>query len=869
MSKKAQESKNVRVAENILRGKAATAHEIYELAMELSARERQFGYARRLLAIARRDPSVNEDAQFRTKLRQQHALCTYKDPDLQEEIRFDRAIQILADCDDLHTTTDQETLGIAGAIYKYRWQAFAQYRDLELSLNYYRRGYKLGIRNDKGYTAINAAFVYDLRGDAATAKKIRQEIIDAVPSLVAEIPSLKNDWWFQITIAEAYFGLEKYQLAQPALKAAADAASVPGAVPEWEFETAARQIASLARFQMERDGKAQEMVGSEPWKVLESFLGHRAPGVWSVFLGKVGVALSGGGFRASLFHIGVLAKLAEQDLLRHIEVLSCVSGGSIVGAHYYLKVRRLLQSKHEKDIRRDDYITLVSELAAEFLEGIQYDIRTRVIGSVSANLKMAFSSLYSRTERVGELYEKYLYSRADKTTNEFWLNDMLIMPAGETGNFRPKYDNWRRLAKIPILVLNATTLNTGHNWQFTATWMGEPPESGDAEVDSNYRLRRMYYSEAPPKFQKIRLGAAVAASACVPGLFDPLNLSGLYPDITVRLVDGGVHDNQGTSALLEQNCNVLLVSDASGQMGQDNLPNADPLHVLLRSNSILQSRVRIAEFDDVEARARSLLLKGLMFIHLKKDLDADAIDWNGCEDPISASDDAVPASRRGTLTSYGIRKELQRSLAAIRTDLDCFNDAEAYALMLSGYRMTEEEFPRRLPWFPINRQVYSKWPFLAISPIMETKRNDEDAYNELKNMLDVAKNSAFKVWMLVPGLKVAARLIVGSAVVAAIVACFYWGDQVVGISLKTVGWFVVSTLATILIGKLLSPRLAKVLNVVSGIRTQVWRMVLFVALAVVGFIVAVIHIGIFDRWYLNRGRMTRLMAHKAPPRKEV
>jgi hypothetical protein len=46
-------------------------------------------------------------------------------------------------------------------------------------------------------------------------------------------------------------------------------------------------------------------------------------------------------------------------------------------------------------------------------------------------------------------------------------------------------------------------------------------------------------------------------------------------------------------------------------------------------------------------------------------------------------------------------------------------------------------------------------------------------------------------------------------------------------------------------------------------------MVLFVALAVVGFIVAVIHIGIFDRWYLNRGRMTRLMAHTAPPRKEV
>ena len=72
----------------------------------------------------------------------------------------------------------------------------------------------------------------------------------------------------------------------------------------------------------------------------------------------------------------------------------------------------------------------------------------------------------------------------------------------------------------------------------------------------------------------------------------------------------------------------------------------------------------------------------------------------------------------------------------------------------------------------------------------------------------------------------------------------------------------------IIIGKLLSPRLAKVLNAVSGIRTQVWRMVLFVVLAVLGFIVAAIHIGIFDRWYLYRGRVGRLIAQAAPPRKE-
>ena len=37
---------------------------------------------------------------------------------------------------------------------------------------------------------------------------------------------------------------------------------------------------------------------------------------------KLGLALSGGGFRAALFHIGVLARMAELDLLKNVAVLS-------------------------------------------------------------------------------------------------------------------------------------------------------------------------------------------------------------------------------------------------------------------------------------------------------------------------------------------------------------------------------------------------------------------------------------------------------------------------------------------------------------------------------------------------------------------
>ena len=47
-------------------------------------------------------------------------------------------------------------------------------------------------------------------------------------------------------------------------------------------------------------------------------------------------------------------------------------------------------------------------------------------------------------------------------------------------------------------------------------------------------------------------------------------------------------------------------------------------------------------------------------------------------------------------------KEIQGRLAGIRTDLDTFSDAEAYALMLSGYRMTGFEFGRCIPGLPVS-----------------------------------------------------------------------------------------------------------------------------------------------------------------------
>ncbi|HVG19438.1 MAG TPA: patatin-like phospholipase family protein [Blastocatellia bacterium] len=859
------------MAKEILRGKAAKPKDIFALATRLK-QQRAFGHARRVLAIARKSPEANAEVGLPLKLAQQHALCTYKDPDLPLDSRLDQALEILGQAEHIRVTRNQDSLAIAGAVYKLKWEIDSQKQQLERSLSYYLRGYKEGIESDHGYNAINAAYILDLlahqeeeeaardgaSSDTASARRdqarrIREELIDTIARL-AEQPghgNLQNEYWLVVTVAEAYFGLGRYQEAIPLLKKAADTPDVPA----WQYETTARQLASLAMLSGSGYDSPAEMKASGAWQALLVFLRGSEAGVRTAFLGKVGLALSGGGFRASLFHVGVLAKLAELDMLRHVEVLSCVSGGSIIGAHYYLEVRRLLEEKEDSEITREDYIEIIRRVEKDFLDGVQRNVRTRVAGHLPTTLKMIFRPSYSRTMRVGELYESEIFSRVkDGGGDEArWLNDLFVEPKGEAKDFRPKYDNWRRDAKVPNLILNATPLNTGHNWQFTASWMGEPPPNKDNEVDGNYRLRRLYYKDAPEQHKKIRLGHAVAASSCVPGLFEPIALTSLYDKKVVRLVDGGVHDNQGVAALLDQDCTVLLVSDASGQMHTIDDPKAGILGVPLRSNSILMSRVREAQYLDLVARRRSSLLRGFMFIHLKKGLQSPPIDWKDCEDPYDRSggeefyDDRTDADSL-PLTRYGILKKVQMRLSAIRTDLDSFSDVEAFALMTSGYRMAGHEFGQCIEGFPVPQDAQERWRFLDIERPMKQVAGCKQRHEDLIKLLEVGSSTGFKVWKISTALRYTSYALGVVALAAMTWVCArFWREP----------------LPSLTIGRLLIPIL-----VIAGI-ALVGRMVLRaerlqeklvkiclgVVLVVIGWIAAHVHLLIFDWLFLRLGKV--------------
>ena len=686
----------------------------------------QFGYARRLYRQVYEGAGAVSD-----EVRQQYALCVYKDLELPASRRYERALEILGEGGPV-AGWSAESLGLAGAVYKRLWQAEAKLADLQNAHSYYAEGFTREGDDQRLYCGVNAAFALDQiasvdqtgrLGSAPQAGVLRRRADEIRMEIATELDACDGelDMWDTATLAEARFGLgEDFPAAAAALADYVELGPTGG-----ERETTASQLAELARlrgFGLSKDddrSHAAQFADSDAAKALHVVVGGDAEALLRrAYLGKIGIALSGGGYRASLFHIGVLARLAERDVLRGVEVLSCVSGGSILGAFYYLRVRELLQARGDDAITAGDYVELVQKLADDFLRAVQSNARVRLTGSVKDNWKMAARSDYSRTDRVAELFETLIYSQVKKDGDGDWrMDDLLIKPSGREG-FSPRYDNWERQARVPILVLNATALNTGHSWQFTASWMGEPPDVLDERVDANPRLRRMYYADAPKAFREAppRLADAVAASACVPGLFPPIQLDGVYDGISVRLVDGGVHDNQGVASLVEQECAVMLVSDASGQMSERTDPGRGLLSVANRSNSILMSRVRAAQLADLGGRRRAGALRRLMVVHLKKGLPAPPTDWgqepdDPCPEPYRPELDERAAVEATSEEDYKISVGVQRALAEIRTDLDSFSDIEAYALMAAGYKMAGHELGEQLEDFPEVFDERPEWPF--------------------------------------------------------------------------------------------------------------------------------------------------------------
>jgi hypothetical protein len=264
---------------------------------------------------------------------------------------------------------------------------------------------------------------------------------------------------------------------------------------------------------------------------------------------------------------------------------------------------------------------------------------------------------------------------------------------------------------------------------------------------------------------------------------------------------------------------------------------------------IVQARIRAAQFQDLSARKRSSLLRGFMFVHLKGDLDVDPVDWVDCQDPFDASDDARPISRRGPLTGYGIAKSIQQQLAAVRTDLDSFSDVEAYTLMTSGYRMTEQAFRARcVEGFP--EPPPENWKFLEVEDGM---RYPGDPYRHVQKLLGVSGSKAFKIWMLLTPLKILAAVL-GLLFAALVVYAFINWRHVPLVQTITLGaigiailMYLLTQVATMVFGK-------NVMMVIK-LRSTLIRVAAGIGMALLGFLAARLHLHVFDTLFLKHGSL--------------
>ena len=261
------------------------------------------------------------------------------------------------------------------------------------------------------------------------------------------------------------------------------------------------------------------------------------------------LCLSGGGYRAMLFHLGALWRLNEAGLLRGLKRVSSVSGGSITAGVLGLKWRSL--GFDEDGIARgfhDEVVAPVRKLAGKTIDQ----------GAVIGGALLPGTA----SDRVNRAYARYLFGDAT-------LQDL---PADDEG---------------PRFVINATNVQSGVLWRFSRPLMGD------------WRVGLVRKPE-------LALSLAVTASSAFPPVLSPtvldLNPAAFEPgsghDLTgdeyrdeVVLTDGGVYDNLGLETAWKA-YRTILVSDGGGRFSPDATPHRDWVRHTPRILSIIDSQVR-------------------------------------------------------------------------------------------------------------------------------------------------------------------------------------------------------------------------------------------------------------------------------------
>lgn len=265
----------------------------------------------------------------------------------------------------------------------------------------------------------------------------------------------------------------------------------------------------------------------------------------------LGIALSGGGFRATLFGLGSLLRLNDAGLLGRLDRVTSVSGGSILAGVLASRWKNL----QFVDGKASNFESVVSKPLQDFCSHTA-DIESGILGWITP--------FRSAGDYLCRHYQDALFG-------DMTMHDL------------PK----RTLNLAPLFVFYATNMQTGRSFRFRQDFMAD------------YRL-------GINETDNVLLAKAVTASSAFPPIFSPVEIktnpeawhdqkwdadAGSLKRLREKIVlaDGGIYDNMGMESLNES---VKLVSDAGAPFSIDESPRDDYFSQLGRVRDILIDQTR-------------------------------------------------------------------------------------------------------------------------------------------------------------------------------------------------------------------------------------------------------------------------------------
>lgn len=293
---------------------------------------------------------------------------------------------------------------------------------------------------------------------------------------------------------------------------------------------------------------------------------------------KIGLALSGGGYRAAAYHIGTLRALSRLGILDKVDVISSISGGSIIAAYYALN-----KDKYEKF--EDFEKTFRNELRKGPYSKVKWCLILSVLGIVSV-LCGVFCVLHYFN--VCSCVKWILIGVSIigiwvliKNHNKYFRSSEIVQKYYDKQFFHEK--KLKDLPNSPIFAINSTEISQNQLMTFSKQKVacGEKYKKGTIIPD------------------EIPISLAVMASSAYP-LFSPMTIPSDYfaenkfTGEQPVLIDGGIYDNQGLHKLNEKRSSYYtdyaIVSNA-GNAEPDSEKVDNVYHVLSTSIDLLMNRI--------------------------------------------------------------------------------------------------------------------------------------------------------------------------------------------------------------------------------------------------------------------------------------